>query len=286
MMNIGEFARLGGITTRMLRHYDALGLLVPAHVDPHSARRSYDLAQLSTLNRLLALKGLGFRLDEIGPLLAEGVDPAELHGMLRLREAELERQVRHQRHTLDRVRARLRLIEQETQMPVETKHLEPITLAALSADSPDASRQQTGAVVQTLFDQVIDRMEAAGADRTTPIARYHPHPTTTPHPTKTTATGSQSNADGAGDPAVRVVAGYALSGEPVPGLDSYTLPATEVAAVLHRGPMNTISVAYQELARWAESTGRAPTTFSWREYYLEAPGDDQSDWIVEVQLEL
>jgi DNA-binding transcriptional MerR regulator len=146
MMNIGEFARLGGVSTRMLRHYDAIGLLVPAHVDPHTGRRSYDLAQLPTLNRLVALKGLGLRLDEIGPLLSDGVDPAELHGMLRLREAELERQVRQQRHLLDRVKARLRLIEQETQMTVETKHLEAVTLAALSADALDASRQQTGAV--------------------------------------------------------------------------------------------------------------------------------------------
>ncbi|WP_344841563.1 MerR family transcriptional regulator [Kribbella ginsengisoli] len=290
-MNIGEFARLGGITTRMLRHYDALGLLVPAHVDPLTSRRSYDLAQLPTLNRLLALKGLGLRLDEIGPLLSEGVDPAELHGMLRLREAELERQVRRQRHTLDRVRARLRLIDQETQLTVETKHLEPITLAALSADALDASRQQTGAVVQTLFDQVIDRMEAASADRTTPIARYQSHPpsnegtSTRPQPDDGTGTGPQADA-GAPGAAVRVVAGYALSGDPVPGLESYTLPPTEVAAVIHRGPMNAISTAYQELARWADSTGRAPGTFSWREYYLEAAGDDQSDWIIEVQLEI
>ncbi|WP_328326461.1 MerR family transcriptional regulator [Kribbella sp. NBC_00382] len=264
-MNIGEFARLGGVTTRMLRHYDALGLLVPAHVDPHTARRSYDLAQLPTLHRLLALKGLGIRLDELGPLLSEGVDPAELHGMLRLREAELERQVRQQRHTLDRVKARLRLIEQEPPMPVETKHVEPITLAALSADAPDASRQQTGAVVQSLFEQVIDQMETGGADRTTPIARYQPS---------------------AEAPTVHVIAGYALAGNEIPGLHDHVLPAAEVAAVVHRGPMNTISSAYQELAQWAESTGRTPTTLTWREYYLEAAGDDQSDWIVEVQLEL
>ncbi|MEU4395817.1 MerR family transcriptional regulator [Kribbella sp. NPDC023855] len=50
----------------MLRHYDALGLLVPAHVDPFTARRSYDAAQLPVLNQLLALKGLGFSLDEVG----------------------------------------------------------------------------------------------------------------------------------------------------------------------------------------------------------------------------
>lgn len=268
-MNIGEFARLGGVTTRMLRHYDALGLLVPAHVDPRTSHRLYDLAQLPTLHRLLALKGLGIRLDEMGPLLSEGVDPAELHGMLRLREAELERQVRQQRHTLDRVKARLRLIEQETPMTVETKHLEPVTLAALSADALDASRQQTGAVVQALFEQVIDAMETADADRTTPIARYQPC--------------AEART---GDPTIQVTAGYALASNQVPGLHDHVLPATEVAAVIHHGPMNTISTAYQELAQWAESTGRTPKTSIWREYYLEAAGNDQSDWIVEVQLEL
>ena len=34
MLTIGEFARLAGVSARMLRHYDALGLLVPTHVDP------------------------------------------------------------------------------------------------------------------------------------------------------------------------------------------------------------------------------------------------------------
>jgi effector-binding domain-containing protein len=195
--------------------------------------------------------------------------------MLRLREAELERQVRSHRHALDRVKARLRLIEQETHMTVETKYVEALTLAALSADALDASRQQTGAVVQTLFDQVITQMEAAGADRTTPIAHYTP--------TRGKAGGSGTPQDSS---SVQVIAGYALAGDLVPGLVNHTLPAADVAAVVHRGPMSTISTAYQELARWAESTGRAPGSFSWREHYLEADGDDQSHWIVEVQLEL
>lgn len=264
MVNIGEFARLGGVSTRMLRHYDALGLLIPADVDPHNGRRSYDVAQLAVLNRLIALKGLGFNLDEVGALLREGVEPTELHGMLRLRAAELERQVRHDRHTLDRVQARLRLIEQETHVNphIESKYVEPLTIAALSAPAADASRQSTGAVVQALFDQVITQMESATADRTTPIARYVP---------------------AAGAPAVEVTAGYAIPGT-VPGLSLCTLPATEVASIIHHGPMNTISTAYQALAHWAESTGHSPTT--WREHYLEANGEDQSNWIVELQLEL
>lgn len=249
----------------MLRHYDALGLLVPAHVDPFTARRTYDAAQLPALNQLLALKGLGFSLDEVGTLLLEGVTPAELHGMLRLREAELERQVRHDRHTLDRVKARLRLLEQEPQLNVELKHVEGVTIAALSASAADASRESTGAVVQTLFDRIIDRMEAAGADRTTPIARYQP----------------DANA-----PTVQVTAGYVVPTGSVPNLEPHTLPTTEVASLLHHGPMSTISTTYQALAVWAASSNRTPTAPTWREHYLEAPDNAQSTWLVEVQLEL
>ena len=57
-MNIGDFARLGGISVRMLRHYDALGLLVPASVDPFTGYRRYDARQLERLNRILALPGV------------------------------------------------------------------------------------------------------------------------------------------------------------------------------------------------------------------------------------
>jgi DNA-binding transcriptional MerR regulator len=234
MVNIGEFARLGGVSTRMLRHYDALGLLTPAEVDPHTGRRSYDVTQLTVLNRLIALKGLGFSLDEVGVLLRQGVHPAEMHGMLRLRRAELERQVRHDRHVLDRVTARLRLIEQENHVNahIETKHADALTIAALSATAQDASRQSTGAVVETLFAQVIDRMESVNADRTTPIAHYVP------------------NADG---PAVQVTAGYAVPDASVPGLNTYSLPPAEVASIVHHGPMATISTTDSGPPAWPNS---------------------------------
>lgn len=37
MFTIGDFAHLGRVSVRMLRHYDAVGLLLPAHVDPSVA---------------------------------------------------------------------------------------------------------------------------------------------------------------------------------------------------------------------------------------------------------
>ena len=52
MLSIGEFARHLGVSVRMLRHYDALGLLIPAHVDPSTGYRHYTAAQLDRGNRL------------------------------------------------------------------------------------------------------------------------------------------------------------------------------------------------------------------------------------------
>src|SRR5262245_46485860 len=69
VFSIGEFARHGRVSVRMLRHYDALGLLRPAHVDPASGYRYYAAAQLSDLNRIVALTGLGFTLKQARGIL-------------------------------------------------------------------------------------------------------------------------------------------------------------------------------------------------------------------------
>ncbi len=92
MFTIGEFARLGDISIRMLRHFDEIGLLAPAQVDPATGYRSYSIAQLRDLNRIVALRGLGFSLTEARQLLA-GITAVELRGMLLVRQAELERQI-------------------------------------------------------------------------------------------------------------------------------------------------------------------------------------------------
>jgi DNA-binding transcriptional MerR regulator len=53
MFSIGEFARHGRVSVRMLRHYDSIGLLRPAHVEAASGYRFYEAAQLSDVNRIV-----------------------------------------------------------------------------------------------------------------------------------------------------------------------------------------------------------------------------------------
>jgi DNA-binding transcriptional MerR regulator len=73
MLSIGHFARHGRVSVRMLRHYDAIGLLQPAYVDRATGYRSYDAGQLSRLNQIVALKGLGFTLQQVRSILDDEV---------------------------------------------------------------------------------------------------------------------------------------------------------------------------------------------------------------------
>ena len=93
MFSIGDFASHGRVSVRMLRHYDAIGLLRPAHVDPATGYRSYEAAQLARLNRVVALKELGFTLTEVQSIVDDEVGPEELRGMLRLRRTELRSRI-------------------------------------------------------------------------------------------------------------------------------------------------------------------------------------------------
>jgi DNA-binding transcriptional MerR regulator len=90
MLTIGDFARLGQVSPRMLRHYDEIGLLSPDRVDPATGYRYYTAHQLARLHRVVALRDLGFNLDQIGPVLDEELTVDELRGMLRMRRAQIE----------------------------------------------------------------------------------------------------------------------------------------------------------------------------------------------------
>ncbi len=65
MFRIGEFSKVCRIPVSALRYYADIGLLEPAHIDPFTNYRYYSVSQLPRLNRILALRDLGFSLDQI-----------------------------------------------------------------------------------------------------------------------------------------------------------------------------------------------------------------------------
>ncbi|MGB7538096.1 MAG: MerR family transcriptional regulator [Anaerolineales bacterium] len=79
--------------------------------------RYYGFDQLPRPHRILALKDLGLTLEEIARLLQDEPTTDQLMGMLRLKETELAERVDEEFHRLERVRARLRQMDEEQIMP-------------------------------------------------------------------------------------------------------------------------------------------------------------------------
>src|SRR4051794_18287297 len=117
-MQIGRFSRLTGLTVKALRHYDEVGLLRPAAVDPDSGYRTYTAEQVERAELIRQLRKLEVPLDEIASLLSCD-DPAEQKRLL----------VEHQRRTAFRqveltwIRQRLQSLIDEKETPMDDRTL-------------------------------------------------------------------------------------------------------------------------------------------------------------------
>lgn len=114
MFKISDFSRFSRVTIKMLRHYDEIGLLSPAYVDPSTKYRYYSADQLPRLNRIIALKDLGFSLEQIANLLDGDLSGEQLRGMLKLRREEIKQKLTEEETRLARVEARLMQIDLES----------------------------------------------------------------------------------------------------------------------------------------------------------------------------
>lgn len=272
MFTIGDFAKYGRVSVRMLRHYDALGLLRPARVDPVSGYRFYEAGQLARLNRVIALKELGFSLEEVGAILNERPGVAELRGMLRLRQAELEGALAAAAARLAEVETRLRTIESEGTMPTDeivVKNLPPVRLAEMTGVAAGYAPQEIGPVIGPLYEELCSRVQAAGVVPTGPgLAYYKDAPGAAPG----------SVLVHAGLPVAAAVRAADLGG----AVRVVELPGVERAAtVVHRGSMDDVLPTVQALARWIDAHGHRSAGFA-RELSLACP-EDREQWVTELQ---
>jgi DNA-binding transcriptional MerR regulator len=135
MMRIGEFSRLSQTPVSTLRYYDEVGLLKPVAVDRFSGYRFYSFEQLPRLHRILALKNLGFALEEIARFLEGNVPSKTLGEMVQRKRSELRKQTDEQRERLERLEAWLKQIEREKEMTTI-----PIRPARIESDLNDLTR--------------------------------------------------------------------------------------------------------------------------------------------------
>ncbi|MFK0255125.1 MerR family transcriptional regulator [Streptomyces sp. NPDC090445] len=274
MFTIGDFARHGRVSVRMLRHYDAIGLLRPARVDPATGYRHYTAAQLARLNRVIALKDLGFTLQQVQDIVDERIGVEDLRGMLRLRQAELEAAVAAAAARLVQVEARLRSIESEGHMPTDdvvVKSIPAVRVAELTATAASFAPEDISPVIGPLYGELFRRLEEAGISPSGPgVASYEDAP------------------EGGG--AIVVHAAVQVSA-PLRGGEGHGVlrvldlpPIEQAATIVHRGSMDTVLPTAQTLARWIDGYGHRSGGYP-REVNLECP-ENRDDWVTELQAPL
>ncbi|HEU5103957.1 MAG TPA: MerR family transcriptional regulator [Roseiflexaceae bacterium] len=270
VIRIGSFARIAQVSTRTLRLYDKLGLLKPALVDPSTDYRYYSIDQLPRLNRILALKDLGFSLDQIAVVLRSELSAEQLRGMLTMKRAEVERRVAAEQAQLARIAARLRQIEQEDALDtyeVVVKRIEPQWIAAVRGAISDYITSEP--IFIQLFEELDAYLAERGARNIGPrVGLFYEH--------------------GAQEHEVRIRAGrllpaYVLGNERV---EVEQLRGIEhMACVVHHGPYDeTLIQANTALLKWIDANGyqiRTPT----REIYLQYQvNGDPSQFVTEIQV--
>ena len=95
-MNIGQAAAASGLSARMIRHYEAVGLL-PATQRSEAGYRHYDQTQLHTLRFIQRSRNLGFSIEQITQLLSLWQDAdrnsAEVKALTAVHLQELEEKI-------------------------------------------------------------------------------------------------------------------------------------------------------------------------------------------------
>lgn len=263
MLKIGDFSLLSHVTVKTLRFYDEVGLLRPSRIDTASGYRYYSLDLLPRLHRILALKDLGFSLDQIANILDGNVTVDQLRGMLILREAEQCERVQEEQARLTRLRSLLGLIEQEKMMSndVVIKEVQAQWIASVRETIP--SYQSVSRLYGEIFSALGTNIPGGPG-----VALWH-------------------------DPEykerdVDAEAGiYLKQAIPAQGrVEVYQLPSAVVASTIHQGAYNRLNEAYDSLLRWVGSNGYR-VAGPIREIYLknsESCRQDDESCVTEIQV--
>ena len=266
MMKIGEFSKLSQVSIKTLRYYDEMGLLKPIEIDRFTGYRYYSVNQLPRLNRILALKDMGFSLEQVAQVLNEGISLEQLRGVLRLKRAELQQHIAEEQARLARVEARLNDIAMEGTMPdydVVIKQVEPQLVASVRDTLPNYP------AVGHLFDEIYGYLARSGVDGLAGVgaAIWHDE--------------EYKTSDIDGEAVVSLKQPVAESER----VKVYELPGATMASVVHKGAYNAFTRAYEAILRWIEANGYRITGPN-REVYLyctQPVRQDDESYVTEIQ---
>ncbi|MEU9831282.1 GyrI-like domain-containing protein [Streptosporangium sp. NPDC048047] len=274
---IGRFARLCRLSVKQLRHYDELGLLAPAHVDPDSGYRYYRPDQARAALLIGLLRSLDVPLPSIGRVLSDGT--GALGGVRDRMEADLARRERN-------FAALERILSRGLPHAEVTVVREPARQVATVRDT--ATLERIGAVTSAGVARLMTAVNAVGALRTAGAVASAgiaggPEGTAGDTGGPVNAAGGPTGSpiglfplDLTGEIAVTIAVETSAD---VPGTSPDVLPGGLYASVTHVGPYDQISLTTHALLAWLGERGHTPDG-PLREVYVSDPRTTSPDRLV------
>ena len=96
-------ARRSGLTVKALRHYDRIGLLVPATVDPETGYRYYRTDQVAAARLIQTLRAVDVPLEQVRSCIAAPDDEEAVRSVLAVHRRRLQARVERMRGALHRI---------------------------------------------------------------------------------------------------------------------------------------------------------------------------------------
>lgn len=273
-LKITQFASLAGVTPRILRHYDKLDLFKPTYIDPINGYRYYQLEQLATWHRLLALRALELPLTQIRTLLQADLPTADARHIL----------VKHQQHLAARMNADLVRLQTTAAHIASLSQVRPgplVVMKPLSAVRGLHVRAllQHQETIQSVFERATTRLRECGLyARVLAVIGIYPQHTLL-------------------QPGQHVCLPfpfegfYLLSGDrirtPIQSTDFMLLPSTlrrvtQAACILHSGPYQRLFDSYHVLLDHLHTSGYQVAGLP-REVYLR-PHGPLEEGLTEIQI--
>ncbi len=237
MFTIGEFSTLCMVTTKTLRHYDRLGLLVPAHTSSENGYRYYEASQFRDMFFILKCKDYGFTLEETAALLHADthVVAARFAAKYEQRKNDLTHQrgiLKKMRQDMDLLKKGIDIMNQGTQ---EVKIIETKPFELVSARRVIAIRD-----FDKLFGEAMQKLSESGLTcegngmscEGGVIAMYH---------------GDEFNPESMDTE----VGGIVPHKHPL----SRTVPGGTCAMAAHLGAYANLSQTYAAIVKWIEENG-------------------------------
>jgi len=247
LLPIGRFSEMCRLSITALRHYDELGLLPPAAVDPDTGYRYYSIAQAEDADRIRTLRVLEMPLAEIRAVLCG--DPAAAKTLLAAHRARLQEAAERQRYAIALLDS---MLSEEPPVTYEI-HLREVGAQPAAMISGRAAWAEIGLFASAAIMEVVAVAGSQGIRFAGPaFAIYH-----------------SAHADEA---EVDLEVGFPVAEpiEPAGRVAAAVIAGGLVATTVHCGKYEDVAPAYRALGEWVQEHGHE-TAGPPREVYLVGP---------------